>query len=562
MKKRILALFLVLVMLTLTSCTTLTELSSDRQFLQNALVADQELDLSKKPLYDFDERIGAQIEDRFKILDEILEQNNFFRYFNFLALYNQQMGDIFYVSDQANLAFITYCQDTSNEKAFEDYQNLSELYTDHSTRMIRMYRTIHESIFGFLFFSSMDGSEVDEILALSDSYSDEVVSLIKERDEYVQEYQTLSYEKDRTGYLSESGKLYEKIVKCNNQIAEASGYENYADYAYEMVYARDYSTDDAKELHKMVKEHIIPLANELSDKLEELSTKQSKAAQVSEKINTLRSLNKVSVVSGKMDSYYDYLETFGGSKEKLAYQQWKDEAFVSTTINDYNAAHSYSSAFTTALRYYNKPICFHGYGYNNLSTYIHEQGHYAAFFKTPGGYESLDLCEVHSQGNEWLYYSFMDEEILFDDVYDYTISYILYEQTIYFVLSAACDAFEQYVYEHPELTSDQYDDVFDQCVKDLGATKFLSENLSVSPSDYWHQAIVGNSMYYISYAASLIPSVELFVLSKENYDDAAKSYFALSEYEYDVGFAKALEDAGLSSPFDEEVYVTIKEYFD
>ncbi|MBQ8399918.1 MAG: hypothetical protein IJX08_08160 [Clostridia bacterium] len=563
MKKRILALFLVLVMLTLTSCTTLVGLSSDRQFLQNALVADQELDLSKDPLYDFDERIGAQIEDRFEILDEILEKNSLFRYFNFLELYNQQMGDIFYLSDQANLAFITYCMDTSKEKAFEDYQNLSELYTDHSTRMIRMYRTIHESIFGFLFFSSMDGAEVDELLTLSDSYSDEIVELIKERDDYVQEYQTLTYAQYDNEYLEQSAELYEKIVKCNNQIAVAAGYENYADYAYEMVYARDYSTDDAKELHKMVKEHIVPLSNTLNSRLTRMTADPFKTSQVGEKIEMLRSPASLSSVSTstKMDQYYDHLDSFGGSREKLAYQQWKDEAFVCSVYDDYKTHNTYQAAFTTALRYYNKPVCYHGYGYNNLSTYIHEQGHYAAFFKTPSGYESLDLCEVHSQGNEWLFYSYMDNEILFDDIYDYTISYILFEQTIYFVLSAACDSFEQYVYEHPELTAKDYDDVFDRCVEELGATKLLEENLSMDPSDYWHQAIVGNSMYYISYAVSLVPSIELFVLSKDNYEDAAKTYFALSEYEYDVGFAKALEGAGLSSPFDEEVYVKIKEYF-
>ncbi len=122
--------------------------------------------------------------------------------------------------------------------------------------------------------------------------------------------------------------------------------------------------------------------------------------------------------------------------------------------------------------------------------------------------------------------------------------------------------FEQRVYENADLSASEYDGVFNECVSKLGAAVLLEDNMTMNPSDYWHIAIVANSMYYLSYAVSLIPSIELYVIAEEEgLEEAAERYIALTEGDSEIEFQKALKKADLCSPFDEEVYTKLKAFF-
>ena len=49
-----------------------------------------------------------------------------------------------------------------------------------------------------------------------------------------------------------------EMVEVRNEYARSKGYDNYASYAYENVYYRDYSLEDAQQLYGQVKEEIAP----------------------------------------------------------------------------------------------------------------------------------------------------------------------------------------------------------------------------------------------------------------------------------------------------------------
>jgi hypothetical protein len=80
--------------------------------------------------------------------------------------------------------------------------------------------------------------------------------------------------------------------------------------------------------------------------------------------------------------------------------------------------------------------------------------------------------------------------------------------------------------------------------------------LNINFRRYWRKVEFGNSIYYISYAVSAIPSIALYNDSKSDFDLAKSKYLKLCEYEED--FNEALEEAEFNSPFNVQTYSLIK----
>ena len=56
-----------------------------------------------------------------------------------------------------------------------------------------------------------------------------------------------------------AGELYLQLVRLRTDLARRAGYDNYAEYAYEALYTRDYSLEDAAALREAAKRCILPL---------------------------------------------------------------------------------------------------------------------------------------------------------------------------------------------------------------------------------------------------------------------------------------------------------------
>ena len=52
-------------------------------------------------------------------------------------------------------------------------------------------------------------------------------------------------------------------------------------------------------------------------------------------------------------------------------------------------------------------MCYFGPGYQDMLTVLHELGHYGAMLINEGFDGSMDIAETHSQGNEYLFLSYL-----------------------------------------------------------------------------------------------------------------------------------------------------------
>ena len=536
---------LLLSLLILPSCRQIVPYLQDYIAINSGITPNTAFSLYENLEIDFDQQIANQIEERFEKLEEMLASNNVLRTIPFVALFARQNSELYYVGDAAQMCYLKFSMDPEKNASYMDeYTRISALYTDYSSRLIRMYRPVYESVYCDTVFGNWSEEEIEMALKLSDSYTDEVVSLTKQRDELLAAYYKL--DQKANGFLSDSEKCYKQIVTLNNRIAEKLGYDGYVDYAYDHVYSRDYTKDDAKRLYEYVRSYIVPLAEDLQDEIAVFATTDRFQKEY-------LTVYKYDFTSSELDSLLESYYGYFYDNPEVFVKQWRD-------LTVFGTESSYSAAFTLALSYYGLPVCYYGGDYQDPFTIIHEQGHFAAILQMPGGYNSIDLCEVHSQGNEWLFLSYLKDQSSKKDRYDEIAKVMLYEQCLSIIIATACDMFEQTMYD--DLPSSNLDAAFKDCLNYLGAYELLNLNMNVKPEYYWHYAIVSNSMYYLSYAVSMIPAVELYVVAQsEGFEIAASRYSALMGYNSYVGFSEALGEAGLSSPFESTVYVQIKEYF-
>lgn len=223
------------------------------------------------------------------------------------------------------------------------------------------------------------------------------------------------------------------------------------------------------------------------------------------------------------------------------------------------AENAQDGAFTTAISE-DRYICYFGPGYSNPLTIIHELGHYYGGQYTAIDELPLDLAETQSQGNEWLFLSFMENKMQ-GNLYNATVDYKLYSDLVTILLCVIIDEFEEQVYTHPNianLTSADLDAIMEDVCKNYGGIEFLA-NVATDIQTYWRMVVVEQPVYYISYGVSAIAAINIFTIADDNYEEAVRIYCSIIEdVDLDEGFLGNIQSAGLNGPFDKEVYMKLQ----
>lgn len=331
-----------------------------------------------------------------------------------------------------------------------------------------------------------------------------------------------------------AGVIFKQLVGVRNEIAEKLGYGSYADYAYEL-HGRDYSPEDAEAFQEAAKTYIAPLYEEVY----ELSFHTDYYALYSGEYDAGDMLPKIydcaQSLSPKISGAMNYMLTCGlydiePSDTKL------------------------SGGFTTYFTSYGAPFLFDNWDgdWDSVSGFTHELGHYAFYYNrdtygwdTP---DSTDIAEIDSQTLELLFTNDYDD--IFEDG---TADAARMEEmlgVLHAILSGCMeDEFQQRLYENPDLTLPEINALYYRLAADYG----LSAVYRYSPEEWVFITHTFESpFYYISYAASMVPSAEIFFLSLEDGEGAAEIYEEILDRETDEGFLEILEREELGDPFDPE----------
>lgn len=526
---------------------------------------------------------STQQYDSSKDVDGLYDENKAFED-KFNAYYDKVLD----VIEQYQYAYVFYCVHDGESAYEEDYEFVSEYRTDMVKNFYSLYRLIYNTKFREFFFAFDEGwtdEDIQSALVLSDSYGDEeYAELNKKADDIQVSFRAIS----NTASSSKVLTLYSQFVDVNNQIAKLAGYDNYMDYAYENVYDRDYTPADVAVMRNYVKEYIAPLFS----KINTTYSSYRKQSLKGEESNYYKAVSQKSIFTTPLTAelvadYFDLLNSPANQagKKEINFAKHANDLFKNGNYYTGN----YEGAFSYFIRAQETSILYFGPdSYSGAFTFVHEFGHYYETVYNPGVGISYDLEETHSQGDEMLFLSHVYS--LFNQKgYSTAASKLLYDQIwnsmAIVLLATAVDEFEQIAYTGKYAGTNQvilnvvaddivakseYDRIFTALMEDYGISDVLNDA-------YWRYVTIEAAGYYISYAMSALPAIELFVKGVQDFDSAKQSYFKLFTFtdndefvELDeqgdlvvtAGYAETLQYAGLYSPFQEGLYTTLSNYFE
>ncbi len=437
-----------------------------------------------------------------------------------------------FLNAQCNIATVLHYSHTKDEALEKQYLDSFETVTDAYDAFVKLCRRIYQSDCAVRekLFEDWSDAEIASLLA----YDEQVVQLQQRNAEIGVEYRTADDDDTKI-------ELYIELIQNNNALARVYGYDNYYDYAYDLVYSRDYAPEDVQTLRTYAHDYLGDIQTKVDDNFFESV----------QKLNLFMLYRVQDYLVEDYDALdEDYVGAYiDAAPENLAAAMKtmleRDSLFT-------DAVDAKEGAFTIDLG--NRPYCFFGPGYATCNTVLHESGHYYAALYTMLDDIPLDLAEVHSQANEWLFVQFLENKMSKAE-HRTVVDAMLQESVSILLVCLMVDEFEQRVYttDVSGFTAEDFDAVMDDVTEQYGTS------IMVDMNSYWRQVVVDQPVYYISYAVSGIAAMSLFTVAQNDWDEAMAIYQSLcEEFDQDIGFLANLKAVGLHTPFDKEFYLALK----
>lgn len=437
---------------------------------------------------------------------------------------------------------IAYLQDMSKQDIQAEYDRLYSLYNSYYNKYISILSIIAESPLGEVAMS--EGTRITILNRSKYSSNSEFVRLQDEIDAIGHEYEDAygALETVDAAQELEIAELFIRLAKKGNELAAVTDYDTYAAYQYEVEHERDYLPSEVAAFCDYVKEYLVPVVP-----YTDLSSVELTALGI---LNN--TLNTGAPAYEVMDSYISaYAEEISPTM-KRAFDYLK----VCNLFVAGNLSTSYDGGFTTMLSTYNAPVIYlkTKKNYSDLPRFIHEFGHFHAYYVDSPNSNALDVAETQSQGNEYL---FLDTYTKIGGISlkHAMLKANLKSNLIYAILMGCImDSLQQYVYDNAdEITPERVCQRYRELLNDYGLSEIIR-------GSFWAniQHTFVSPFYYISYAVSQIPALELFALSETNKRTEAIGAYNNVLTSSANGFKEVMKESGLGNPFERTTCEKIK----
>lgn len=457
------------------------------------------------------------------------------------ALTNAFFSQLYQIQNQYLAAVMEYNIHFYEEEEttwFDNYMHMTSLYNEWNAASYTLYALFADTRYEDVFMAGISEQEREDLVADSDAYDEEYLSLMASYEDLVNQYYEIDLQSE--GATDKVAEIYASVASVNNKIAAKFGFNDYLTYAYDSIYAREYTPEDTEQLVNQAITFLIPILEE-NKPVNDLTMNTRLYRE-------LEAFYYDSALDGdgkeELDSYF---ESLGGELNR-AYKLFHQYDLYYAASDPYLA---YGSAYTDYSVLHSLPVCYFGPVYQSRMTVVHELGHFIRAYLTQNGYQSYDMAELNSQANEVLYLAFLkgcsDEEF-----YRYVLTEELRTKVAYIVEDLLINSFEYAVYTAAEKTAITGEDVlrlFMETCERFGGYDYLCEILGYDVNLYWQYMVITQPGYYVSYGVSALSALELFVIAEEDYQKAVSIYH-LIETDSAESLSDLLQSAGLSDPFD------------
>ena len=444
---------------------------------------------------------------------------------------------------QYELLNIEYYRNVNDEKISDEASRVYQDFVDVSDRSLQVLRDVLKGPNGDILKKDLTKDQ-GEYLSEYEDMTKREKKLIKKEDDLVQEYDKLSlntddFKADNKDFV----RIYSDLIDIRTELAEIYGYDSYPEYAYEKVYNRDYSCEDARALAENVKKYIVPIFVKCTEDF--YSSDIYPLLSYADDGDTI--LGNIAPYISELDpelrSAFNYLRR--NHTYDLDYSPDKMDVGYTVDLPQYGALFIFNTPYREAIDY---------------TMTIHEFGHYNAGFhdmqRTLLAQEmSYDLAEIQSQGLEMLFLDYYDE--IFKDASDAATKEALTNILSSVVTGCMYDEFQQEVFANPDMTGKEMNALSARLAEEYGMVEAGYENKD--EAKYSWAAIphtYESPMYYISYATSALSALDILAESMDNRGAAVDKYMEVSAVDHDLAYIEGLKACGLNNVFEKG---TIKE---
>jgi len=323
--------------------------------------------------------------------------------------------------------------------------------------------------------------------------------------------------------------IFEGMFELRNTIARNAGFSTFTDYQFKAYHRFDYGPRDCKQYHETVEKLVVPLNGKiLSKRRQQMKLKSLRPWDTAvdafgrQPLTPFKDAQELIKATGSIFNKLD--SDFG-----LQFQEMNKWGLLDLASRKGKAPGGYQNTLSEAR----KPFIFmNAVGIDDdVRTLLHESGH--AFHALACADEPIidyrhapmEFCEVASMAMELIGGEYLSE---FYDPQDLKRSTREHLEGIIQTLAwvANIDAFQHWLYEHPQHSSDERRQAWGTFYEQFGG-KFIDwSDLTEIKNGLWHRQlhIFEAPFYYIEYGIAQLGALQVWLNNRRNPKKALADY--------------------------------------
>lgn len=380
-----------------------------------------------------------------------------------------------------------------------------------------------------------------------------------------------SFQKYRKWFIDhhqEVSSIFDEMVKVRHQMALNLGDENFLKLGYAGMQRTDYGRAEVETFREALKKEIVPLVAKLRvQQAKELGTPGLKAWDVNYQ-PSLHFPQNVVPVGRQLDQAKTLFDRISPVLSKH-FERMRTEKLIDLENRKGKRAGAFCTSFPDEGRV--AIFCNSTGSYTDVGTLTHEMGHAFQSWESQSielvdlRWPTLDACEIHSMGMEYLSLRHMD--CFFDAEHARRFRIHRWKQSLQLLCHVAnVDEFQHWIYENPEASVDERDQawnrIFDTYQPGLDFTGLDSGKDDAYKWARWYAQghIFQAPFYYIDYAVAETGAMQLAWMDEQDSGKAVESYLALCRIGGTRSVLDIFKSAGMRSPFDPSLIRDIAAY--
>ncbi len=372
-------------------------------------------------------------------------------------------------------------------------------------------------------------------------------------------------------HQAEFDSIYDKMVHLRDAMGKKLGYGGYTTLGYYRMGRNCYTKTDVEKFRAAVVKYLVPVADSI---YREQAKRLGKQYPMNAADNALMFRSGNPKPCGDADAIV--------AQGKKFYEELSPETaeFFHKMLDDelmdlLSTPGKAGGGYCTSLDDYEVPFIFANFNgtQHDVEVVTHEAGHaFAAYMnrkRIPYStvWPSMEGCEVHSMSMEFLAWPWA-EGFFGEDARKFRYSHLAGALT-FIPYGTMVDHFQHIVYEKPDMTPAERHETW----KELAAIyqpwmRLDGEIPFYGAGEYWQRQmhIYQSPFYYIDYCLAQTVSLQIWALMQKDRANAWDHYMAYTRQGGSRVFTELLQNANLTSPFEESclrgVCETAKDWLD